>query len=108
MSGTGEIVREANSIVVMLMPVCLFSPAAPAGRPITLGQRATAVAPGAGSCTEPSAIQTLAALLYTKWYHIQVVQHCAEQYLPALYCHVMPVIVTGMHIAQYQYNIRAI
>ena len=30
MSGTGEIVREANSIVMLM---CLFSPAVPAGRP---------------------------------------------------------------------------
>ena len=33
MSGTGEIVRVANSIVMLM---CLFRPAVPAGRPITV------------------------------------------------------------------------
>ena len=35
MSGTGGLVREANSIVMLTR---LFSPAVPAGRPITLGR----------------------------------------------------------------------
>ena len=59
MSGTGEIVREASSIVMLL---CLFSPAVPAGRPITgvRVQVGTVAAAEASESATPAGGQALA------------------------------------------------